>query len=142
AWSDRIYTDAMASPGRGQLARQPHQSCFACGVTRVIGTVDIPLQTGNRCDVDDAPVLPLQHLAAGCLRKDERAGQIDVDDLLPLGERHGLRPLAPRYAGVVDKDVDLPEPFDGRIDDGLDLFDIRHIASHPVSCETAPSQRL
>src|SRR4030095_9314170 len=60
----------------------------------------------------------------------------------PLGERHRLRPLAPRHARVVDEDVDLLEPFDRRVDDGLDLFDIRHIAAHGVNGEAAPPQAL
>jgi len=59
------------------------------------------------CHVDDrAAALLLHHPPRRRLGGQERGGQIDVDDSLPLSERHLEKRLAGPVAGVVDQHVD------------------------------------
>src|SRR6185503_15503603 len=64
-------------------------------------------QAGDRGDVDDpAALAPPDHGPADQLGADERAREIEVDDLLPLLELEVLgRRVDPTAAHVVDEDV-------------------------------------
>ena len=67
---------------------------------------------GDRAVVDDAPAARrlVLHQPEGFLRAQERAGQVDVDDALPLLERQVLERDAGRVlAGVVEEHVEPAE---------------------------------
>src|SRR4029453_17899921 len=66
--------------------------------------------------VDDPAALAApDHGATDQLRADERAGEVEVDDLLPLLEVEILgRHVEPAPAHVVDEDVDRPVLFERR----------------------------
>ena len=71
----------------------------------------------DRCDVDDpSPLAPLDHRRAEPPRAEHAAGEIQVDQLTPLVERHRFRGdvLAPA-AHVVDENVDRGVSFQGRL---------------------------
>ena len=73
----------------------------------------------DRADIDDpAAATRGDHVAGGGLGGQERRGDIDRERLLEelLAERLEGRQLR-RDGGVVDEDVDPPEPFDGGVDD-------------------------
>ncbi len=131
AGRDRVDADAAAPPRDGQLARQPHQACLARGVRGVLRSVHGGLDAGDRRHVDDAPVLALQHVAAGRLRTEKRAGEVDVDHLLPLVERHLLGGRAPGHARVVDEDVDVAVGRDRLVDHRLHLVGLGDVADRP-----------
>ena len=54
----------------------------------------------------------------------DHAPQVDVDHAVPLGERHLPRVAQRDDAGVVDRDVQLPEVLDGRVGRALDRVGI------------------
>ena len=118
------------APRGGQLARQPHQAGLGRGVSGVVRAAHRRVQPGDRGDVDDASVLSLQHLAPGGLREQKCAGQVDVEHLLPLVERHRLGALAPGDASVVDEDVDLAERLHGRVHDRLHVGGLGDVGHH------------
>lgn len=68
-----------------------------------------------------AALAGLDHLATKALRGDEVAGEVDVDDLVPVGERQVLHGGEAQDTGGVDEDVDTAEAGDGGIDGGLNL---------------------
>ena len=78
-------------------------------------------QALDRGDVDDRAAAGRLHRLDRSLHAEERAGQVDVDDLLPL--RHvELADLAQRDdAGVVDQNVELAELVDRGGDRGVPL---------------------
>ena len=63
----------------------------------------------------------LDHLATKALRGDEVAGEIDVEDLVPVTQRQVFHGCEAQDAGSVDEDVDAAEVGDGGIDSGLNL---------------------
>ena len=66
---------------------------------------------GDGADVDDRAAPGFGHGAADMLGAEERAGEIDAEDMLPFVERGLLDRLVDRvHAGVVDQDVDPAEP--------------------------------
>ena len=77
--------------------------------------------TGDGGDVNQAALAGLDHLATKALRGDEVAGEVDVDDLVPVGERQVLHGCEAQDAGGVDENVDAAEVGDGGIDGGLNL---------------------
>ena len=91
-------------------ARQPHRGPPSSRRTaRSAVRAPDACRPADRRDVDDASPLARQHVAARRLREQKRAGQVDVDDLLPLLERHRFGLGRPGHAGVVDQDVHLAE---------------------------------
>ncbi len=84
------------------------------------------------------PYSLLQHFTAGGLRKEKGAGQVDVDDFLPLVERQILRLSAPGDPGVVDENVDMAVHGHGPIDDRLHFAWLGNVAKHPVRAIPAP----
>ena len=63
----------------------------------------------------------LDHLATKALRGDEVAGEVDVEDLVPVTQRQVFHGCEAQDAGSVDEDVDAAEVGDGGIDSGLNL---------------------
>ena len=98
------------------------------------------VQRGDRGDVDDPPVFPLQHLAPRRLREQERACEIDVDHLLPLVERHLLRPRAPRDAGIVDEDIEATVARHRLVDDGLHVCRVGDVSDQAFDATAEPRE--
>src|SRR5207247_8228623 len=71
-------------------------------------------------DIDDLAATLLLHDGVAGTAREEGAGQVDVDDLAPLGEGEVLDGLADVHASVVDEDVEPAEALDGRLDEGID----------------------
>ena len=68
-----------------------------------------------------AALAGLDHLATKALRGDEVAGEVDVDDLVPVTQRQVLHSCEAQDASGVDEDVDAAEVGDGGVDGGLNL---------------------
>ena len=76
---------------------------------------------GNGRDVHQATLASLDHFATKALRGDEVAGEVDVDDLVPVGERQVFHGCEAQDTSGVDEDVDAAELGDRGVDGGLDL---------------------
>jgi hypothetical protein len=73
----------------------------------------------------------LQHLTSGGLGEKKAAGQINVQNLFPAFEGHVFGHGSPRGACVVYQNIDAAEPFNRRVNDGLDLLRVGNIANLP-----------
>ncbi len=104
--------------------RQPAHRPLGCHVRVHHDRATQPLDRG---DVDDRAAAGGLHRFDRRLHAEEGAGQVDVDDLLPL--RHVERAdLAERHdAGVVDQNVELAELVDRGRDRGLPLVGLRDV---------------
>jgi len=100
------------------------------------------VQAGDRRDVDDASPLARQHVPPRRLREQERAGEVDVDHLLPFVERQILGLGGPRHARVVDQDVDLPVNRDCLVDHRLHVRRFRDVARHAFHAKAARAHRV
>ena len=76
---------------------------------------------GNGRDVHQATLAGLDHLATKALRGDEVAGEVNVDDLVPVTQRQVLHSCEAQDAGGVDENVDAAEVGDRGVDGGLNL---------------------
>ena len=74
-------------------------------------------------------------MAARC-EQSHGAGEIDVDDLAPRLEWHLQKGVRLFDAGIVYQDVKLPEVFDGRGDEPVDVLRLGNIAIDGI-CATA-----
>ena len=74
---------------------------------RVRGHADASLEAEQRSDVDDfARSVAGDHVAGGELRELKDAGEVDLENALPVVELEVFGGIAVDGAGVVDKDVD------------------------------------
>ena len=138
---DGVHADPPARPRHRELARQADQPGLGRGVRRVVRPLHRRVHAGDRGDVDDAAPLPRQHVSAGGLREEERAGQVDVDHLLPLRQGHVLRLRRPGDAGVVHEDVDPAVGGDRLVHDRLDVGRPGHIAEGAFDLEPLLAHR-
>ena len=76
---------------------------------------------GNGRDVHQATLAGLDHLATKALRGDEIAGEVDVEDFVPVAQRQVFHGGEAQDAGGVDENVDAAEVGDGGVDGGLNL---------------------
>ena len=94
-------------------------------------------------DVDDPPALALlDHLLGGELRAEERALQVDLEDLVVLllgGVEHGGAGL---HAGVVHHDVEPTEPRHGRVDELVQIGDLAHVRLAADGLRSQPGDLL
>ena len=91
----------------------------------------------DRADIDDpAAATRGDHVAGGGLGGQERRGDVDRERLLEelLAERLEGRHLR-RDGGVVDEDVDPPEPLDRGVDDAGSQARVL-VRSRPVAVST------
>ena len=93
-------------------------------------------------DIDEATPIALLH-AGHCQARDvERRRQVDCKCVVPLLDRHVLdEGVVPRH-GVVDDDVDGPEPLLGIGHHGLDLVGLGEISSVVGCARPSLLQRL
>ncbi len=77
----------------------------------------------HRGDVDDAPVLARQHVAADLARQPERRDEVGLDGGAERFRRRVDDGLAVEDAGIVDQHVDAAMA----ADDGLDLLAHRRL---------------
>src|SRR5215813_8971525 len=99
--------------------------------------VDERLQAGDRCDVDDTAMLPGEHLAPDRLGEQKSAGEVHVENSMPLVERHPFGQLSPTETRVVDKDVNSPERAQRLIHDALHLVWYRNVAHRAFDAKTS-----
>src|SRR5712692_7006533 len=134
ARGDAVDADALAAPGRAELAREHDDG----GLGRaVVGHHGRAVDAGDRGDVDDDAAALGHHLLAGPLAAEEDAVQVDADHGVPAvdGNILGLRPEG--RAGVVHHDVEPAPVLDGLLDHGLHLLLLADINGHR---EGAPAQ--
>ena len=105
----RVDLDVVLGPGAGERARQLHDAALGrgigCGERRAE-------DRHHRADVDDLAAARRDHRRIGRLAADEGAGEVGLEDHVPLLERVLLRLLADVGAGVVDQDVEPAELLD------------------------------
>ena len=120
-----VDVDAFGSPligeGLGELSYAALGRCIG-------GYPDATLKGEDRGNVDDFAGAFGQHVPAGELGEAEDAGEVDVDNRIPVffGVVGGGR--AADDAGVVDEDVDGAEVLDGFINKARADGGIAHIA--------------
>ena len=95
--------DLVLRPGDGEALGKLDHPTLAGGVRR---DPVAPEDGRHGADVDDLTCTGLNHVGVDLSRAQERAGEIDVDDLAPLVSRVVLGSLADADAGVVYEDVD------------------------------------
>ena len=136
AGGDGVHAHAVGGPFHGQGAGQ-------AGHARLAGRVGRDLvqahEGGERADVDDPPVAPLDHGAAEDLAGAEGAGEVGLQDVVPLLLGHLEAGHPPRLARAVDEDVDRAEGGDARGQQALERRAVGHVARLP---QRAPAARL
>lgn len=90
---------------------------------RVVGLAKAAKQTGGRGSVDDPAVLLLAEVRPGGTRALVGAGDVHLDDQVPVLVLEVLEGNVAQDAGVVDEDVDAAKGLDGRLDDALAVLD-------------------
>ncbi len=83
--------------------------------------VGVAFLAGDGGDVDDAAVVVTEHVGDDGAAAEEDAGEVDVEDLLPIFD--GIVPcgvIGASDAGVGDEDVDAPVAGEGRLGGVLD----------------------
>ena len=111
AGQDRVDLDLVGGPGQRQALGELDDPALARRVGRgEPGAED----RGHATDVHDLPATGPLHRRIDRLREQEGAGEVHVQDLLPVLQAHLLRRLADVDARIVKEDVDPSES-------GLDL---------------------
>ena len=127
AGRDRVHPDPPLDVLVGHRLGQHHHAALR-GAVR--GAVRLPDQTCGGSDVDDVAAV-LEQVGQGGLAHEERAGEVDVDDALPLLERLFVRVGELADAGDVADDV-------GRAQVGRDRVDRR---ASPTACRPRCTRR-
>ena len=129
---DVVDRDVPRSEFVRELTRQADLPGLGARVSLNASQADA--ETGAAGDVDDPAVAFLLHAGRNRLRHEECAGQIDVEDGLPILLRDLFKraaELAAHAAGIVDQNVDCPGVWLDRRDRGLhrvavtDVHDMR-----------------
>jgi len=126
ARADRIHRYAVFCEFERLCFREKNQPGFAGGVRRTRGKAH--LAEHARHIYDAAPAL-FDHARSGRLGADKRASKIDVDNLLPIFERHVDSRFANVDACVVDQNVDAAEFAFGLRDDFANLLFVGDVRS-------------
>ena len=84
-------------------------------------------QALDRRDVDDGALAGADHFIDHGLGAQECAGQIDVEGVTPAFEFELAHGLPARDAGIVDQDVEAPEPTDRLGDRESPLLRLGHV---------------
>src|SRR5690606_37900972 len=98
-----VHRDAVANEFPGQRLGEADDGRFCRGV---VGLAEVAGMAYDAGDVDDAAVAPLDHVVDERLGRVEDAVQVDVDDRVPLLQRHFGEEGVSGDARVVDEDVD------------------------------------
>ena len=107
ARGDGVDLDVFGGPLVGEGFGELGDSALGGGVG---GDADAALEAEQGGDVDDfAGGLPGDEVAGGELGELEDAGEVDLQDLLPVFEGDVFGGVAEDGAGVVDEDVDVAE---------------------------------
>ena len=122
----RIDHDVVLGKLLAERLRQRDQAGFRGRVMRGVG---IAFLAGDGGDVDDAPVVLLDHQRGNRLAEtDERTVEIDAQHLAPLLEVSlPDRLVDAGDAGIVDENVDLAEGFQRFVACFLNGREIRHV---------------
>ncbi len=103
---DSIDTDAVLGEFRRLLLGEMRQPGFASA----IGDAECRgAQTRDRSDVDDGAAALVTHDRRHRLGHQERTGEVDRQDALPILQRHVEQRLEHRDAGIVDQRIDAAE---------------------------------
>src|SRR6201995_2558173 len=84
-------------------------------------------QALDRRDIDDRTTAGRGHRLDGGLHAQKRPGEVDVDDLLPVGQREVLQGIAVEDAGVVHQYVERAEFAQRHSGSCLPLIWLRHV---------------
>ena len=106
SWSDGVDTNALASPFDGEGFGERSDSGFAGGVGRDFVESD---EAGKGSNINDAAVASFDHVAANDAASAECAGQICLEDGVPLcvGKIESRSTLG--AAGAVDENLNTAE---------------------------------
>ena len=125
ARSDGVDLNAFGSPLVGESFGELGDAAFAGCIG---GNADASLKAEERCDVDDFAAAAGNHVTSGELRKLKGAGEIDLEDAIPIFESDVFGGGAVDGAGVVDEDVDATECGDDLVEEMLGSTGIREIS--------------
>src|SRR5215211_3891529 len=84
AGADGVHPHAAPAPLGGQSSREPDQTVLARVVRRPVRDAE---ESRHRADVHDAPGALAKHLPAKLAAHKKRAGQVDLQEAPPVGER-------------------------------------------------------
>ena len=105
------------------LQREAHRQAEQAGLGRgVVGLADVAGLADDRADVDDAAGPAVQHVLQDRPRQVEGAGQVDLDDVVPVLRGHLPDGLVQGDARVVDQDVEAAVPVEDLLDHPLAVF--------------------
>ncbi len=116
AGGDGVDLDALGGPLVGERLGELGDATFG---GRVGGNADASLEAEEGGYVYDLAVASGDHVAGGQLRELEGAGEVDLEDALPVFEGYLLGGGAVDGASVVDEDVDAAEGGDDLIEEVL-----------------------
>src|SRR5574337_9532 len=117
ARGQRVDVDSVRRPLGGQRTSEVDDGCLAGvvgdGLRRLRG---VAFHAGDRGQVEDPPVAGRDHRSlADLLGQQEHRAHVEVHHLVPRSQRQVLGRCAPGRPGVVDQDVDLADPIEGRV---------------------------
>ena len=120
-----VHGDSRRPP----LVCQTHGQLFDSSPAGAIGGDSCGSKhTGDRTDIDDAPVASLHHRPRERLRDKKCSLQVGIEHQIPIVRRNLQRRLPHVAAGVVHQDVDLAEVAPcafGRPPDPVNISDIQ-----------------
>ncbi len=106
-----VDPDVVPPVGAGEVDGEPELAGLRGAVGRVGGAR--VADAGHRADVDDRAAASLDEGRDGVLAGEERAQEVDVQDLGVVLDRRLGEGEVPGDGGVVDQDVEAAEPRDG-----------------------------
>src|ERR687894_716754 len=114
---------SQTAGGGGGLLREAHgqaeQAGFGGGV---VGLADVAGLADDRADVDDAARPAVEHVLQDRAGEVEGAGEVDLDDPVPVFDGHLADGLVQGDAGVVDQDVEAAVGVEDFPDDSFAVF--------------------
>src|SRR5262249_54332846 len=107
---DAVDADAMPAVFQSRNTREVNHCGLRCTVMRMRPG---RLSSLDGADQDDRPATALTHRRCSSLNGREASGEIRVDDLTPLGHRHGGQLSGRLHPGIRYDSIQAAESFDG-----------------------------
>src|SRR5579864_459914 len=125
AGDERVDADAGSGPLDGEGLGERSDGGFAGAVGSNFVEAE---ERGERADIDDAAVTPLEHVTAEDAASAQRAVEVGVDDGVPLGFGKIEGGHAPGAAGAIDENLDAAEFSRGGREELLETLDVGDVA--------------
>ena len=128
AWSDGVHLDIVHAPFAGEILGENDDAAFAGVIADGLKFGRSAAKSGDARNVNNFSAALGDHGFADGLGKKKCAGEVGLDDFVPVLQAHFFDGRAPGGSGIVDEDVDAAEGGEGGVDDGVNVGGIFHVA--------------